>query len=63
MGTQHHPGAAAQLAHDQVAHGVGGYLVGQGAGQLGQLLPDAPLVPGGAVGCVQRLDQFQQFHS
>ena len=52
VGGEHHPGALPPLMDHEVAQGVGAHLVGQGLGQAGDDLPDAPLVPRGAVGGV-----------
>ena len=55
VGGPHHPGARPLFMDNQVAQGVGDNLVGEGPGQLLDFLPDAPLIPGGAVGLVQGL--------
>ena len=40
------------LADNEIAQGIGGDLVGKGGGQSGNYLPDAALIPRGAVGGV-----------
>ena len=62
VGAQHHLGTAPPLPDDQVPQGIRRHLVGVGPGQGGNDLPHRALVPGGAMGSVEGLDQFKQFH-
>ena len=62
MGGEHNARATALFMADQVAHHISKHLIGIGSGKIGNDRSNPSLVPGGAKGAIERLNDRKQFH-